>query len=273
MIFDNERNNYTLYGTLFGLAFPLGAISFEIIMRGMDFSLAAIIYLHTEVLLLWMIDSAPLVLGLFARFAGAKQDMVIENLNNMQKTIDERTRHLQQNRDEAEKASLEKSLLNELSQITTTTQNSRELAQSALSYLVQTSGSQVGILYKVGEESLTRLASFAFREDKHHKEEMPFGESLLGQCAVEKQVMQINSLPKDYLSVESSLGGAQSSHVILLPLIFEENLLAIIELGAFESFGSNQVALLKKCADVIAISLNATLNREQLSNLVKQLKT
>src|SRR5690606_8140906 len=123
MIFDSEKNNYTLYGALFGIAFPIGAIVLELILRDLSFSVESVIYLHQEILLLWMIDSAPLWLGLFARDAGIKQDSLSDTMANMQATIDERSRFLEASKNAAEKAAEGKSRLSDLSHLATRASN------------------------------------------------------------------------------------------------------------------------------------------------------
>lgn len=272
MLFTNQKNNYTLYGTTFGLCFPLGAIGLELFLRDLSLSLDSIIYLHQEVLLLWMIDSAPFVLGFFARFAGIKQDEVVQTVSNMQKIIDERTAVLEQSKNDAEKASLEKSQLNELSQIASLATNSRELAANVLKFLVGTSGSQTGIIYTASKNSLHLLASHAFKANDEHPDEIPFGESQLGQCAMEQKIFHLRSLKNNYLRIESSIGSASANSVLMIPIMFEGKLTGVMELGTFGEYTDEQINFLKQCCEVIAISLNSILSREKLSELVKQLE-
>ena len=61
---------YTLVGIIFGACFPVGAIILESIIRDVTISQTAIIQLHVDNPLLYMIDSAPLFLGLFAMVGG-----------------------------------------------------------------------------------------------------------------------------------------------------------------------------------------------------------
>jgi len=72
---DSEANRFTLYGALFGLLFPIIATLIEALQIG-ELSLATMLTVQTTDPLLWIIDSAPLFLGLFARFAGWRQDQL-----------------------------------------------------------------------------------------------------------------------------------------------------------------------------------------------------
>ena len=76
--FLKEKNNYTLYGALFGFLFPLGATIFESIHTLGSLTWDHALQVQRENVLLWIIDSAPFWLGVFARLGGIRQDMVLE---------------------------------------------------------------------------------------------------------------------------------------------------------------------------------------------------
>jgi signal transduction histidine kinase len=86
--FNKEINNYTMYGVLFGFLFPIGATIVECIHVYGSLNLINIIYIQSETFLLWIIDSAPIWLGLFARIGGAKQDIVREKSAQLQTKVD-----------------------------------------------------------------------------------------------------------------------------------------------------------------------------------------
>ncbi len=61
---------YTLIGVIFGIMFPLGAFVFEIFINNISFSLESVKIIHLNNKVLFMIDSAPLFLGIFALLGG-----------------------------------------------------------------------------------------------------------------------------------------------------------------------------------------------------------
>jgi GAF domain-containing protein len=65
---------YTLLGALFGFLFPLMAMAILLWIHALPVSLDSIIELQRTEPLLWIIDTAPLFLGLFASFAGRRED-------------------------------------------------------------------------------------------------------------------------------------------------------------------------------------------------------
>jgi len=102
------RIKFALWGFLFGLAFPFLALITELITLDKSFSLASIVELHKEIPLLWIIDTAPFFLGLFASFAGRKQDRLILINQELEKRVEERTHELKKAKEKAEKAAMAK---------------------------------------------------------------------------------------------------------------------------------------------------------------------
>jgi len=121
--FKHEIDNYTLYGALFGMVFPIVSSIIDSIHSYGSLTFVNLLQAQSNNPLLWIIDSAPFWLGLFARFGGARQDLVQLQTQQLQETIRElekvgrelelrvqiRTHDLAQAKEEAEQANLAKS--------------------------------------------------------------------------------------------------------------------------------------------------------------------
>lgn len=79
-------NKYTLYGISFGFLFPVFSTLAEVWLKNNPISIANLIAVQQSSPLLWVIDTAPFFLGLFARIAGVKQESV-ERINSMLKKL------------------------------------------------------------------------------------------------------------------------------------------------------------------------------------------
>jgi signal transduction histidine kinase/DNA-binding response OmpR family regulator/HPt (histidine-containing phosphotransfer) domain-containing protein len=75
-IFHNEQRRYALYGALFGCCFPIMGTLLESWLEFGSLSSASLMSAQRESVLLWIIDTAPFFLGLFASFGGAQLDRV-----------------------------------------------------------------------------------------------------------------------------------------------------------------------------------------------------
>src|SRR2546427_502086 len=70
------------------------------------------------------------------------------------------------------------------------------------------------------------------------------GEGLVGQAALEKKTILITGAPADYIKVTSGLGEAAPVNLIVMPVLFEDQVLAVIELGSLRPFSDINQAFL-----------------------------
>jgi hypothetical protein len=68
-----EARNYALAGAAFGLLFPVVATLVRIVNSNLPYEFSSVASVQTSDSLLWIIDTAPIFLGLFAYFAGQRQ--------------------------------------------------------------------------------------------------------------------------------------------------------------------------------------------------------
>lgn len=115
----NETQTYALLGIGFGFLFPILAVTIRIIATGLPFNLSSLTAVHANDPLLWIIDTAPLFLGLFASLAGRRKDQVNDLLQQLraresemllqqqqlEKRVDERTERLSRKTEQLRSAS------------------------------------------------------------------------------------------------------------------------------------------------------------------------
>ncbi|HVJ68916.1 MAG TPA: HAMP domain-containing protein, partial [Caulifigura sp.] len=143
-----------------------------------------------------------------------------------------------------------------------------------LSELAPVVSAQHGVFYifdSAGEEPMLRLlASYAYRERRHIGNSFRLGEGLVGQCAFEKQKILLASVPADYVQISSGLGESTPLNVIVLPVIFEGQVKAVIELASFERFSLAHHAFLDQLTESIGIVLNTIEANMRTEDLLKQ---
>ncbi|MHB0991260.1 MAG: putative bifunctional diguanylate cyclase/phosphodiesterase [Burkholderiales bacterium] len=102
----SEANKYTLYGIAAGCCFPLGSVFFLYFMHGLRQvnSLADLIVLAHEHILLYIIDTAPVFLGLAARYAGVRQDRLYALTDSLERQVFDKTESLREALEESRKA-------------------------------------------------------------------------------------------------------------------------------------------------------------------------
>jgi len=97
---QDVRLKYALYGALFGLAFPIIATLFDAYMRDLGLGMAGLIEAQKTQPLHWIIDTAPIFLGIFAGLAGIKQQEVIEVNEGLERKVEQRTEMLHEQNEE-----------------------------------------------------------------------------------------------------------------------------------------------------------------------------
>ncbi len=108
-LFSTEKNNYTLYGALFGLLFLVVATVFDARFRWGHVSPSMLATAQLADPLLWIIDTAPFFLGFFARIGGIRQDRLHEALDGRDDVIRRQTEDLREALAGAEEANRAKS--------------------------------------------------------------------------------------------------------------------------------------------------------------------
>jgi two-component system sensor histidine kinase/response regulator len=86
---------YLLTGIGFGFLFPVLGTSFQIILDQLPFNLSSILLVQQSQRLLWIIDTAPIVLGTVFGLVGVRQDVLTKLKNSLQTTVEQRTAELQ----------------------------------------------------------------------------------------------------------------------------------------------------------------------------------
>jgi signal transduction histidine kinase/DNA-binding response OmpR family regulator/HAMP domain-containing protein len=148
------------------------------------------------------------------------------------------------------------------------------VAKLLLSELTPLVGAQHGAFYLTEssetETTLKFLSGYAFTEENGVPKQFRIGQGLVGQCALEKERILVTSVPNEYIRVNSSLGGAAPASIVVLPVLFEGEARAVIELASFSQFSQVHLAFLDLLTESIGIVLNTIAATMRTEELLKQ---
>ncbi|MBI5368779.1 MAG: response regulator, partial [Planctomycetes bacterium] len=144
-----------------------------------------------------------------------------------------------------------------------------------LSELAPLVSAQHGVFYLEdadpdGARILKLLASYAYKERKHLANRFKLGEGLIGECALEKEKILITDVPTDYIQVSSGLGEAKPLNIAVLPVLFEGQVKAVIELASFQRFNDTHLVFLEQLTESIGIVPNTIAATMRTEDLLKQ---
>ncbi|BBD61214.1 GAF sensor hybrid histidine kinase [Nostoc sp. HK-01] len=165
-----------------------------------------------------------------------------------------------------------------LAKFTRMLQGQRDLetvSKLILSELAPLVGAQHGVFYLMdaGEQQqayLKLLSSYAYRERKHLANRFQMGEGLVGQCALEKERILLTEVPMDYVKISSGLGESSPLNAVVLPVLFEGQVTAVIELASFRRFSEIHLTFFDQLTESIAIVLNTIAASMRTEELLKQ---
>jgi signal transduction histidine kinase/HAMP domain-containing protein/DNA-binding response OmpR family regulator len=120
------------------------------------------------------------------------------------------------------------------------------------------------------DTNLNLLASYAYKKRKTVSNQFDLGEGIVGQCALEKKRIIMTNVPRDYVKINSGLGEAAPTNIVALPVLFEGNIKAVIELASFDAFTENQLAFLDQLTESIGIVINTIEANMRTEELLKQ---
>ena len=121
-----------------------------------------------------------------------------------------------------------------------------------------------------GSKALKLLASYAYKERKHVANRFRLGEGLVGQAALEKKSILLTRVPSDYIQVTSGLGEAPPLNIIVIPILFEDEVRAVIELASFDAFNAIHRIFLEQLSEQIGVVLNMIGASTRTEELLKQ---
>ncbi|MDB4966474.1 MAG: Hybrid signal transduction histidine kinase, partial [Myxococcales bacterium] len=124
--------------------------------------------------------------------------------------------------------------------------------------------------YEAADPVLKLTSTYAYRERKTVSNRFHLGEGLVGQCALEKKTILITKAPPEYISISSGLGEATPAQIIVLPVLFEGDVKAVIELASFSPFSSIHQYFLDQLMESVGVVINMISANMRTEELLQQ---
>ncbi len=168
--------------------------------------------------------------------------------------------------------------LSSFSEIIRNNQHSLEdLSLYALTFLIKYLKAQQGSLFVIdkpenGTPLLKLSACYAFNRKKHINKEIEPGEGLVGQAYLEGATVVLKEIPQGYINITSGLGEATPGYLLIVPMKYNEQVQALIEIASFSEYEPYQVAFLEKAGEFVASAIATAQNNSKTKILLEQLQ-
>lgn len=129
----------------------------------------------------------------------------------------------------------------------------------------------LGTLYLLDHEGTFKLASnYAAHQPPVS---IQAGDGLIGQAIARKKTIVVQDIPAGYSQITSSLGQVQPTALLIIPLIYADVCLGVLELGLLKKPTALVLTFLEQNRETIAIGLNSALDYIRLQNLLEETQT
>jgi signal transduction histidine kinase/CheY-like chemotaxis protein/HAMP domain-containing protein len=190
-----------------------------------------------------------------------------DNINEMIRNLKETT----------QKNAQQDWLKTNLTRFTRLLQGQRDLAATSaliLSELAPLVSAHHGVFYLVDDQGrdarLRMIAGYGYRVSDSLAPSFAFGEGLVGQCALEKRRIWLNHVPPNYVRISSGLGSAPPANIVMLPILFEQQVKAVIEIASLERFTDTHLSFLDQLMESIGVVLNTIEANGRTESLLTQ---
>lgn len=144
----------------------------------------------------------------------------------------------------------------------------KQLAERLLTIFTNYLNAPLGTVYLMDIEGNFRLTgSYAAKQAPLT---IHTGEGLTGQAIADKKMIVVQDVPVNYSSVTSSLGHTLPNTLLIVPLVYDNQCVGIIELGLLRKPSPLEVDFVEMNREAIAIGVNTALDFIRLQNFLEE---
>ena len=131
-------------------------------------------------------------------------------------------------------------------------------------------GAGIGALYLVkdleSETSLKLFSSYAYPNQNETTTEFKLGEGLIGQAALSRKPILLNNASNHYTKIVSGINASTPNALLILPILYEETLQGVLEIGAFRELSPIHMEYLTQVTEVIAKAIEITSAQDKMKH-------
>jgi GAF domain-containing protein len=155
------------------------------------------------------------------------------------------------------------------------TNNLMQFAEEVTHNLVGFLNANQGAMFIVMDEdaksnTMEMYSCYAYNTKKHDKKIVKKGQGLVGQAWVEKKRIYMTDVPNGYTKITSGLGYSTPRCILIVPLIFNDEVHGVLELASFGELQDYELDFVDEVTDSISSSLSSVKINSQTQELLKQ---
>lgn len=182
---------------------------------------------------------------------------------------------LRNNAEEDQRRNWATSGLAQIGEILRSSDNTRELYDNIIKFVVKYVKSNQGGLFLLNDDHendhyLELVACYAFERKKFIEKRLDLGKGLVGQCFMEGARIHLKKIPDGYVHITSGLGGTNPSSLLLIPMKVNDKSYGVLELASFQHYDEHVIVLVEKFAESIAAAVSSVKINESTRILLEK---
>jgi GAF domain-containing protein len=261
---------YAVVGVVFGLTFPIFATAVSIVMAQLPFSLASAIAVQRSQPLLWIIDTAPVFLGLFASLIGRREDALREANEALQALSVQLTTSREETARQLEERSAQLQASADVSRAAVSNLDPQQLLSEVVNRIAGRFGFYYAAIFLLDQtgaylilREATGEAGRILKERKHRLRVGP--DSMVGYAVMKREPRVALNAGEDAVRFANPLLPDTQSEAAL-PLIVGDQVLGALNVQATQpnAFDEGVITTLQNVATQIAVALQSAESYKQL---------
>lgn len=116
---------------------------------------------------------------------------------------------------------------------------------------------------------LEMVSAYAWDRKKYITKTVSLGEGLVGQAAIEKGTIYLTDVPDNYITITSGLGDANPRCILIVPLLFDDELFGVMEFASFRVYQDFEVGFVEKVGEILATTISRANINKQTQKLLR----
>lgn len=146
----------------------------------------------------------------------------------------------------------------------------KELSRVIINHIVKYLDIPLGAIY-ITEKDRTSLKLNGYCGlDQTDRKDISFGEGIVGQAASEKRIILLHDIKPMHFNLHSSFGQIRPKNILAIPLLYDNSVISVLELGSLTDFSSAQREYVEFVSGSIVISILSAQVREEAGQLLEE---
>lgn len=155
------------------------------------------------------------------------------------------------------------------------TNNIEQFSEEVTRNLVKFLNANQGVMFIVeeneeGKQWLEMSSCYAYDKKKFMSKRVEKGQGLVGQAWMERKRIYMTEVPEGYTSITSGLGYSTPNCILIIPLVFNEEVHGVLELASFQVLQPYELEFVDEVTESISSSLASVKINSQTQDLLLQ---